>query len=158
MLIKSLLIIVCTIFTAGSTLATGHGALVLTDPMSRLGYQQLLSEGHLADDPLIQGKVIAALARLNAQSIEELESREVISSQGEEIGGIDSISVSQETGGLFAIIALDGISVANMKEIAVPLRQVVPDGRFRVIVPYSKAELQEMQDVDPWDNDLDDLS
>ena len=154
---ESCLLVIYTTCMVGSAFATGHGALVLTDPAPPLAKDELVTAAHLSDDPLIQGKIIAALARFGAETIKELEAREVWSKQGEAVGAIDSIAVSRKSSELFVIIALEGVSIANLKEVAVPLRQVLPEDRLRVLVPYTKAELQAMDDVDPWDNDLDKL-
>jgi hypothetical protein len=141
----------------GSAYATGHGALVLTEPTPATDSDVVVSAGHLSDDPLIQGKIIAALARFDAASVSDLKAREVWSKQDELVGAVDSIAVSRSTGELVVVIALEGLALANLKEVAVPLRQALPKDRFRVLVPYTRAELQAMRDVDPWDNDLDPL-
>ncbi|MEE4185609.1 MAG: PRC-barrel domain-containing protein [Gammaproteobacteria bacterium] len=154
---ESCLLLIAAMCMAGSAIATGHGALVLTDPAPRRASEALVTAGHLADDPLIQGKIIAALARFDATSVDDLEGREVRSEQGEAIGAVNSVAVSRDSSELFLVVALEGISIANLREVAVPLRQALPSDQSRVLVPYTKAEMQEMPDVDPWDNDLDEL-
>lgn len=154
---EALLLLLYSAFVVSSALATGHGALVMTDPLPRFERGDLVTAGHLADDPLIQAKVIAALARFEAETIEELESREVVSSLDREMGDIEAIAVSQTSSELIAIVSLDGFGLANMKEVALPLREVLPKDRFRVMVPYTKTELQAMEDIDLPGSELDAL-
>ena len=44
-----------------------------------------------------------------------------------------------------------------MKEVALPLREVLPKDRLRVMVPYTKTELQAMEDIDLPGSELDAL-
>lgn len=99
----------------------------------------------------------AATADLSAMDPEELEGR-TIYFNGEEVGDVDSIRVEKATKERVAIIGIEDVMGANAKEVAVPLNklrlQASGDG---LETNLSKNELQTLPDVDPLDDNYEDV-
>jgi hypothetical protein len=70
---------------------------------------------------------------------------------GNELGSIDRLGVDRETGELIAIVGLEGVLGANMKEVAIPLEKLEKAGDETLSTGLTKEELQQKRDVDPWD-------
>ncbi len=94
---------------------------------------------------------------LSSMDPDQLEGKAVYFN-GEAVGDVDSIRVEKATKERVAIIGIEGIMGENAKEVAVPLKelrlQASGDG---LETQLSKTELQSRPDIDPLDDDYEDV-
>ena len=74
-----------------------------------------------------------------------------ITSAGEELGEIDRIGVDRQTGELLAVVGLEGVVGVNMKEVAIPLKNLTKAEDETLSTDLTMEELQQKRDIDPWD-------
>lgn len=113
-------------------------------------------DGMAHSDKMTKGMEYST-ADLSAMDPDELEGK-TIYFNGEEVGDVDSIRVEKATKERVAIIGIEGVVGANAKEVAVPLNrlrlQASGDG---LETNLSKNELQTLPDVDPLDDNYEDI-
>jgi hypothetical protein len=83
--------------------------------------------------------------------LNDIEDWEVVNN-GEELGSIDRLGVDRTTGEIVAIVGLEGVLGANMKEVAIPLKSLSKAGDESLSANITKEQLQEKRDIDPWDD------
>jgi hypothetical protein len=71
---------------------------------------------------------------------------------GEEVGEIDRIGVDRATGELLAVVGLEGVVGVNMKEVAIPLKNLTKAEDETLSTDLTMEELQQKRDIDPWDD------
>jgi hypothetical protein len=87
---------------------------------------------------------------LGVSELNDIENWKVTSG-GTELGEIDRLGVDRATGEILAVVALSGVVGANMKEVAVPLKNLTKAADETLSTDLSKDELQKERDIDPWD-------
>ncbi len=75
-----------------------------------------------------------------------------ITHAGEELGEIDRLGVDRNTGEILAVVGLEGVVGVNMKEVAIPLKNLKQDGDEALSTDLTMDELQQKRDIDPWDD------
>jgi hypothetical protein len=97
-------------------------------------------------------------SNFGVEELNDIEDWEIVNN-GEELGSIDRLGVDRSTGEILAIVGLEGVVGANMKEVAVPLKKLQKAGDESLSTNMTKEQLQTKRDIDPWDDtyaDLDD--
>jgi hypothetical protein len=97
-------------------------------------------------------------SNFGVEELNDIEDWEIVNN-GEDLGSIDRLGVDRSTGEILAIVGLEGVVGANMKEVAVPLKKLQKAGDESLSTNMTKEQLQTKRDIDPWDDtyaDLDD--
>jgi PRC-barrel domain len=82
--------------------------------------------------------------------LNDIEDWKVVNN-GEELGEIDRLGVDRNTGELLAIVGLEGVVGVNMKEVAIPLKDLKKSADESLSTTLTKEQLQSKRDIDPWD-------
>jgi PRC-barrel domain len=88
---------------------------------------------------------------LGVSELNEIENWK-ITNAGEELGEIDRLGVDRQTGEILAVVGLEGVVGVNMKEVAIPLKDLTKEGDETLTTDLSMDELQQQRDIDPWDD------
>jgi hypothetical protein len=88
---------------------------------------------------------------LGVSELNEIENWK-ITNAGEELGEIDRLGVDRATGEILAVVGLEGVVGVNMKEVAIPLKNLTKEGDETLTTDLTMEELQQERDIDPWDD------
>lgn len=83
------------------------------------------------------------------EELADIEGWEIVNNS-ETLGSIDRLGVDRQTGEILAIVGLEGVLGLNMKEVAIPLKQLQKAGDENLSTTMSKEQLQQKRDIDPW--------
>lgn len=84
--------------------------------------------------------------------VSNFEGKELVGTNGEELGDVDRVVIDHTTGKKMLVIGLKGIIGTGLKEVLLPLDQVTlsPDGE-KVVTNMTKQVLEALPDVDLGD-------
>lgn len=118
--------------------------------MMREQQGQMTREQQQARQQQEQRSAQEAMQRLGIDEPNDIEGQTIVNAQGEEIGEVDRLARNQVTGEVVAIVGLQGMMGANMKEVPVPLAELRRLDQDRLQTALDKSQLQQRQDADPW--------
>lgn len=98
----------------------------------------------------LENEVSQLAASFGVSELNDIENWKITNS-GEEVGEIDRIGIDSRTGEMLAVVGLEGVVGANMKEVGVPLKNLKMAGDETLSTDLTKDELQRKRDIDPWD-------
>ncbi|HNP36417.1 MAG TPA: PRC-barrel domain-containing protein [Woeseiaceae bacterium] len=95
-------------------------------------------------------EVLRLQSNFGVEELNDIEDWEIVNN-GQELGSIDRLGIDRATGEILAVVGLEGVVGVNMKEVAIPLKDLTKAGDESLSTMLSKEQLQKKRDIDPWD-------
>lgn len=153
--------------TALSILVSGGIVIAQETPATEPDYKTTTNQKYKASTTMdhntarvdgIKKEASQLTGTFGVKELNDIEDWKIVNN-GEDLGSIDRLGVDRSTGEILAIVGLEGVVGANMKEVAVPLNTLQKAGDESLSTAMTKEQLQTKRDIDPWDNtyaDVDD--
>jgi hypothetical protein len=126
------------------------GAAFAQDSMNK-DHDQKAKNAHNVELAAKDKASLKAMAKtFGVSELNDIEDWKIMNG-GEELGEIDRLGVDRKTGEVLAVVGLEGVIGANMKEVAIPLTKLKMAGEETLSTDLTKEQLQQRRDIDPWD-------